>query len=103
MNNSRTCSGATILPCSWAVRRRWVVSGWDRFVIPKPFNRGIFIWGEPIRIASDAGEQEAERVRLQIEAALTDLTAQADSAMGLEPFESGPARHSPAPSREAVP
>jgi lysophospholipid acyltransferase (LPLAT)-like uncharacterized protein len=86
-------SGAAILPCTWAVRRRWVIVGWDRFVIPKPFNTGIFIWGEPIRVPADTNPAQAEALRLQLEAALTELTAEADSAMGLAPYEPGPAVH----------
>ena len=84
-------SGAPIIPCAWGVRRRWVISGWDRFVIPTPFNKGVYLWGEPMRVPADATPEQFEAYRIQLETTLTELTAQADRAMGLPPYQPGPA------------
>ena len=44
-------------------------------VVPMPFTRALFLYGEPIVIARDA-DVEAERVR--VERALNELEAEAE-------------------------
>lgn len=47
-------------------------------MVPYPASRGLFRWGAPIRVSSDATAPEMEGKRLELEAALNRLTAQAD-------------------------
>lgn len=54
---------------------------WDRFLIPLPFGRGLFLYGEPIRVSREADETEQEEARLRLEAALNRLTDEADARM----------------------
>jgi lysophospholipid acyltransferase (LPLAT)-like uncharacterized protein len=68
-----------------------VLNSWDRFVIPLPFTRGVIIWGDPISVARNAGADEVEAARLQIEASLTAVTDAADAAMGVEGVAPEPA------------
>jgi lysophospholipid acyltransferase (LPLAT)-like uncharacterized protein len=68
-----------------------VLNSWDRFVIPLPFTRGVIIWGEPITVTRNAGADEIEAARLQIEASLTAVTVAADAAMGVEAVAPEPA------------
>lgn len=77
-------SGAPILPCSFSCRWRLVLNTWDRFVVPLPFTRGVIVWGEPILVDREAGAGELEQVRLQVEAAITQVTDAADTAMGVD-------------------
>lgn len=77
-------SGAAIIPCAYSTRRRRVLRSWDRFLVAWPFSRGVFVWGEPIRVSRDAGDLDVETVRLQIEQAITAVTIEADSRMGHE-------------------
>ena len=53
-------TGLPIRPVIWATKRQWrITSSWDHFYIPKPFTRGVFIYGEPQYVAADANDEEA--------------------------------------------
>jgi len=55
----------SIYPVMWATKWQWsITSSWDNFYIPKPFTRGVFVYGEPIFVAPDANGAEA-LVRVQ--------------------------------------
>jgi hypothetical protein len=75
-------SGAAIIPATCAASRRIVLGSWDRFMIPLPFARGIFIWGDPIRIARDADDDSVQKAIMEVEEALIRLTDEADRAVG---------------------
>ncbi len=75
---------APIFPLAYGVARRKVISSWDRFIIPWPFNRGVFLWGEPIDVYSDATES-LEQAALRLEAAMTALYDEADRLCGQTP------------------
>jgi len=47
-------------------------------LIPYPFSRGVFIWGEPIRVAEDADRAGLERQRESLEQQLRTITERAD-------------------------
>ncbi|WP_162847926.1 lysophospholipid acyltransferase family protein [Mariprofundus erugo] len=58
-------SGVKICPVIWATRSSWrISSSWDHFYIPKPFTRGVFVFGEPLFIAPDASDS-GSLVRVQ--------------------------------------
>ncbi len=71
-------SGVPVIPASCNTRRRRILSSWDRFLVAWPFNRGVFVWGEPIYVDRRANKAERERCRVRIENTLNDLTHQAD-------------------------
>jgi lysophospholipid acyltransferase (LPLAT)-like uncharacterized protein len=73
---------APIICYAWATKRRTVFNSWDRFVLPHLFSRGVYIWGDPIRVAPDANDEEMERARAAVEAELNRVTAQADELAG---------------------
>jgi len=75
-------SGAPILPISYSATAWKMFKSWDRFVLPRPFAKGVFIWGEPIAIANEADDDALEAARLKLEAALNHLTKQADDVSG---------------------
>ncbi len=75
-------SGAPIVPITYATRRRRLMQTWDRFHLPLPFSEGIFIWGEPLTVPTDADEAALEAARALLEARLNALTAEADRRMG---------------------
>ncbi|HEX6958585.1 MAG TPA: lysophospholipid acyltransferase family protein [Ferrovibrio sp.] len=85
-----------ILPATYGVARRTVLSTWDRFIIPWPFNRGVYLWGEPIDVYSDPDEP-LEAAALRVEAAMLSLSAEADRLCGQPTIEPAappePARH----------
>ncbi len=55
-------TGAPILPVGVAVDRAWRLRSWDRFTIPKPFARIRVHYGDPVHVASDASDDELERI-----------------------------------------
>ena len=81
---------APILPFTYSVARRRVMSSWDRFILPMPFNRGIFLWGTPLDVHSDPGET-VEAAMLRLEAALNDLCIAADRICGQTAIDPAPA------------
>ena len=84
-------SGAPILPATFGVRPRRVLSTWDRFVITWPAARGVLVWGAPIHVARDADADALEKARLAVEDGLNAITAEADALVGLPPVEPAPA------------
>ena len=51
--NLARLAGAPIVPVVFATSYRKILNSWDRFNLALPFGRGVFVWGEPIEIASD--------------------------------------------------
>ena len=82
-------SGARVIPLSYATRRRRILGTWDRFHLPLPFSRGIFIWGEPVEVPAALDEAGIERYRALIEQRLNALTAEADRRVGREHVSPG--------------
>lgn len=76
-----------IIPVAYSSRRRVLMDTWDRLVVPLPFTRGVFLWGEPVRMPAGASAEEMEQARLLLEQRMIDLTAAADREMGHEPIE----------------
>jgi len=88
-------SGVPILPLSYSASSWKMFESWDRFILPSPFSKGVFIWGEPIDVAPEADEAALENSRQHLETALTHLTQQADDLSGqitpeAEPGEAAP-------------
>jgi len=64
--------------------KKKLFASWDRFLVPYPFSRGVFYWGEPIWVSRDATEAELEAKRRDLEAELNRITALADEAVKRE-------------------
>ena len=92
-------SGAPVIPCAFATKRRKVLSSWDSFTVPFPFTRGAFVWGEPVYVARKSSAEELERARAAIESGLNLVTAEADRRVGQSVIE--PAPLSPAQTERA--
>jgi len=63
-------TGAPILPVGVAVDRAWRLRSWDRFTIPKPFARIRVHYGDPVHVASDASDDELERIAAAVRSTL---------------------------------
>lgn len=50
-------------------------------MVPYPWSRGLFLWGRPMWVPPEADAAELEVKRLELEALLNDMTAQADEAV----------------------
>jgi lysophospholipid acyltransferase (LPLAT)-like uncharacterized protein len=44
-------------------------------IIPKPFSRGVVVFGEPLSVPADG---DGEKFRIQVEDALNGITKRAD-------------------------
>lgn len=87
-----------ILPVTYAVKRRRVLNSWDRFILPWPFNRGVYLWGEPIDVYSDTTESP-EQAALRLETIMNGLCDEADRLCGHAPI--APADRLPAAGGDA--
>ena len=77
-------SGARIIPIAWSTTGMFRLNTWDRFCVPKPFARGVQIWGKPIKVPARADDDAMEKARLDLEDALNTLTADADTHFGYQ-------------------
>jgi lysophospholipid acyltransferase (LPLAT)-like uncharacterized protein len=68
-------SGKPVVPIAFAASRCTRMKSWDRFAIPHPFSRGVFVVGEPLYYREG---EEQEQFRQRAEAALHQVTARAD-------------------------
>ena len=80
-------SGCPVIPATFAASRRGVLGSWDRFVIARPFAKGVFVWGQPITVPKDADAATLESCRQAVEDGLNAITRLADRRMGVEPVE----------------
>jgi lysophospholipid acyltransferase (LPLAT)-like uncharacterized protein len=71
-------SGRPILPVAYATSRRKVLDKtWDKTTINLPFGRRAVVFGEPVYVGRDAGEEEMEERRRAVTASLDAATAKA--------------------------
>jgi len=62
------------------VLKKKVFGSWDRFILPIPSGRGLFMWGRPVWVPPDTVEAGLETKRYELELLLNRLTAEADDA-----------------------
>jgi len=77
---SRT--GAPIIPMVYAASSYFTIKSWDRTIIPKPFSRIDFYYGEPFFVPAKVNPQELEEYRLQLEERLNQLYGKAWAQYG---------------------
>ncbi len=70
-------SGRPLLPVAFASRPAFRVGSWDRMIVPIPFSRGVFEYGEVLWVARDAGENAVARARVELEGRINRVTDQA--------------------------
>ena len=80
-------TGAPIMPCTFSVARRKQFNSWDRFVLPKPFGKGLILWGTPVSVPGETSDEDLDAIRLRIETEMNALLSEADSELGHAPVE----------------
>ncbi len=80
--NAARLAQVPIVPITYATSRRRILASWDHFHVALPFGRGVFLWGEPIEIATDLGEAELDDTRRLIEARMVEMVCEADRRVG---------------------
>jgi len=72
---SRT--GAPIVPMAWSASSYFAIRSWDRTVIPKPFSRIHYVFGDAIQVPKKLSEEQFEEYRVLLEKVLRDLYREA--------------------------
>ena len=67
-------SGKPLVPVGIAIDRAWQAKSWDRFTVPKPFSRIVWLYGEPIWVGPQA---DVAAVCSQVEEAINTVEAEA--------------------------
>lgn len=71
-----------IVPVSTSARSAWRLEKvWDKYLLPKPFSECLVLYGEPIMV-NGTDEDELEKKRMELGAALNATMARADRMMG---------------------
>ncbi len=71
-------TGAWLVPFSFSSSRgRWLRS-WDNFLLALPFARVVALYGSPRQVPAELSAEELEDYRRSMEAALSELDAEAD-------------------------
>ncbi len=65
--NIARLTGCPVVPYGFGAEHCWRLRSWDRFIIPKPFSRAVFVYGEPIRIPKEGGDDKKFVERIQKE------------------------------------
>ena len=77
-------SGAPILPVIWSASSYWTIRSWDRTILPKPFSRIEFVYGEPLHVESKVSSEQVEEYRLLLEERMLAIYKKAWRLQGKE-------------------
>jgi hypothetical protein len=67
-------TGATIIPVSAKVNRKWTLKSWDAFQIPKPFAACEIHLNKPMQVPREASDEEREALRAELERRMIEIT-----------------------------
>jgi lysophospholipid acyltransferase (LPLAT)-like uncharacterized protein len=71
-------TGRPVVPLAFSASKRKVFKTWDHFLLPYPFSKGVFIWGEPIHVDPNGDRAHLEEKGILLERRLNELTEKAD-------------------------
>ncbi len=77
-------SGRPLLPVAFACRPCLRARSWDRMIVPMPFGRGVFEYGEPLWVPRDADEAASEAARSELERRIGETTGRACRRLSAE-------------------
>lgn len=75
-------TGAPIVPVTYGASRKKVFGSWDHFILPLPFCKVVYLWGEPLSVPHDIDKEGMEAKRLLLQERLKEITAEADRMLG---------------------
>ncbi len=77
-------SGSPIIPVGISTYPRKLAPAWDQYMVPMPFARAVWIYGEPIYIPSDAKSHEEQQLWCErVGAEIMAVEAQAEREAGV--------------------
>ena len=86
----RKLTNARLTFATYSVKNRIVLNSWDNFVLPLPFNKGVFYWGDEEDLPELQSEKDTAKIATILEDYLNLLTEKADRHMGHEPIQPAP-------------
>lgn len=75
-------SGKPIIPVGIAAQSAWRMNSWDKFLVPKPFSKVFWLYGEPIFVGQG---EDYDDVCRRIEDCINQLDEEANSLPSLSP------------------
>lgn len=67
-----------IIPVSYHLSFKIKLKSWDRFQVPLPFGTCTVKFGKPIIVSREAGEEEREQLRVELQRRMMELTGEND-------------------------
>ena len=71
-------TGAPIVPVTYSASRCKVFGSWDNFILPLPFCRVAYVWGEPLFVPREIDKDGLEENRLLLQERMRRNTEEAD-------------------------
>ena len=65
--NLARLAGSPVVPFAFEAEHCWRLRSWDKFIIPKPFSRAVFVYGEPVRVPRKGGTDAEHLKKIQNE------------------------------------
>jgi lysophospholipid acyltransferase (LPLAT)-like uncharacterized protein len=78
-------TGAPIVPVTYSASRCRVFGSWDNFILPLPFSKVAYMWGEPFFVPRDIDKDGLEESRLLLQERMRQLTEEADRIFQKKP------------------
>lgn len=75
-------TGYPLVSISFSASRYWRFKSWDKFMMPKPFSRLVYVVSQPQDVRSDAADA-VQLATQQLQQHLSEQTAEADAACGV--------------------
>jgi hypothetical protein len=72
-------SGLPIIPVGVGYSRAWRAGSWDRFAVPWPFSRCVFVGAEAVRVPPDLDREGLDHYRRLAEARMLEATEAAEA------------------------
>jgi lysophospholipid acyltransferase (LPLAT)-like uncharacterized protein len=63
---------------AYSANRKKIFNSWDRFLLPYPFSKILFLWSDPIYISKEVDSSKVELQRKELEQALIAVTEKVD-------------------------
>ncbi|MCA1733603.1 MAG: lysophospholipid acyltransferase family protein [Acidobacteria bacterium] len=67
-----------IIPGALIAPRKKRLSSWDRFEIPLPFSRVLYLYGDPLVVSRDLSEDQFEAARASLERTMIELAEEGE-------------------------
>ena len=72
-------TGAPIVPLFWKVKNHKLLNSWDNFIIPFPFSKGVYIFGEPIHVKRKVTAKKLFQIKNSIQNEFDKLTKEVEN------------------------